>query len=237
MSDHVGIDIGSYAIKLAVAKSNGATVELQNLAQVYNPVGQFLPADDGDFQKLADAIKSLAYENKAKGKQISATIPESLAYSSVISLPLLSDAELASSIHWEAEQHIPVPLSEINLEYEILFKPKKDAVGEKMRVLLVGAKKDVVERLVLLFQTAGLELFGLETNLLAVYRALHSTLELGSQVVVHMGALSTDVLIVNNGEMAFTYTIHTGGVSLIRAVEKAWDCNRHKPKNTSGHMA
>jgi type IV pilus assembly protein PilM len=148
-------------------------------------------------------------------------MPESMAYSSVISMPVLSEAELASSIHWEAEQHVPIPLEEVNLEYEILFKPKKEDIGEKMRVLIVAARKDSITRLVDLFQTASVEVVGLETTLLAVYRALYPTLQTeGSVMVCHIGALSTDVLITNAGEMMLSYTIQSGGLALTRAIEQ-----------------
>lgn len=221
MSAVVGIDIGSYVIKLAETKLAGNKAEVVGLAETYNPVGQFLPADQTQFQKLAETIKQFAGEHKIKGKSVTVGMPESLAYTSVISMPYLSEAELASSIHWEAEQHIPVPIDEINLEYQILYKPAKDAVGEKMRVLLVGARKDLVERLVLLFQQAGLEIVGLETVILGAHRALYSTMAAQEAVILlHMGALTTDILIANKGEIMFTYSIQTGGLAFTRAVEK-----------------
>jgi type IV pilus assembly protein PilM len=221
MSDIVGIDVGSYAIKMAMVKPSSNGGEILRLAEAYNPVGQFLPADASQFQKLAETIKTLASEQKIKGKTITVGLPESLAYTSVISMPFLSEAELASSIHWEAEQHIPVPIDEINLEYEVLYKPPKDAVGEKMRVLLVGARKDLVERLVNLFQTAGLEVVGLETVILGSHRALYRTLANQEAVITcHIGALTTDVLITNKAEMEFTYSVQTGGLAFTRAVEK-----------------
>jgi type IV pilus assembly protein PilM len=221
MSDTIGIDIGSYAIKMARISRGMSGGELQQLGVAYNPVGQFLPADQVTFQKLAETLKQFAAEQHFKGRPVTLALPESLAYTSVINMPFLSEAELASSIHWEAEQHIPVPIDEINLEYEILYKPRKDEMGEKMRVLLVGARKDVIERLVNLFHLAGLEIVGLETVLLGVYRALTPVLQgEGAVVVVHIGALTTDILISQNGELVLTYTVQTGGLALTRALEK-----------------
>lgn len=221
MADAVGIDVGSYAIKLAELKVSGGSSAIQQLAQVYNPVGQTLPSDAGMLNKLAETLKQLVTEHKIKGKPVYAALPESLAYTTVISMPNLSEAELASSIHWEAEQHIPVPINEINLEYEVLYKPAKNEIGEKMRVLLVGARKDVVNQYVKLFQTVGLEIIGLETVLLGVYRSLGAYYKNSQTVLlVHMGALSTDMIVVENGEIVLTYSVQTGGLALTRAIEK-----------------
>jgi type IV pilus assembly protein PilM len=221
MSEVVGIDLGSYAIKCARVMNNRGAGELLQLASTYNPVGQFLPSDQGLFQKLAETLKQFASENHLRGKVVRVAVPETLAYTSVITMPYLSDAELASSIHWEAEQHITVPIDEINLEYEVLYKPRKDEVAGKMRVLLVGARKDVIERLVNLFKEAGIEVVGLETVLLGVYRALAPAIKVeGAAIVVHIGALTSDILIVHNGELVLTYTIQTGGLAFTRAIEK-----------------
>ena len=221
MSDNIGIDLGSYAIKMARVNRNMKGGELVQLGSFYNPVGQFLPADQVQFQKLADSLRQFANEQKIKGRPVTVALPESLAYTSVISMPNLSDAELASSIHWEAEQHIPVAIDDINLEYEILYKPRKDEIGEKMRVLLVGARKDVIERLVELFQIAGVEVVGLETVLLGVYRSLKQSFGgEGAVLVVHIGAMTTDILVVLNGELVLTYTVQTGGLAFTRALEK-----------------
>lgn len=221
MNTHVGIDVGSYTIKLVSGAKKGNQYQAQTAVSVYNPVGQFLPAEEMQFNQLAGVLHQLAVDNKLVGKPVATALPESLAYTSIVSMPYLSDAELASSIHWEAEQHIPVPLEEVQLEYQVLYKPKKGAVGEKMQLLLVASKKTVVERVVELFQTAGLELVHLETGLLACFRSLQSALPLDQTVaIVHMGALSTDLLIIDKGKLMLSYTIQTGGIMLTRSIQQ-----------------
>lgn len=223
MSDYVGLDLGSYLVKLAKVSTRGKKVTVNGLGEVYNPVGQMLPADDHDFQKLTGALKEFASNNKVRGQEIRLSLPESMAYTSVISLPYLTDAELASSIHWEAEQHIPVPLEEVNLEYDILYKPKKGDAGEKMMVLLVAAKKGVVERLVKLMHAAGMEVVALETSMLSVRRSLEAMLQemSGGVAICDIGALSTEIMIVEDGTTMLTYAVNTGGLALTRSVEKS----------------
>lgn len=222
MASTVGIDLGSYTIKAVEVKGGfGGNKEIVKAASGYNPTGLFLPTDEADFNQLAGAIRQLLSEHKMKGNPVYLGMPESMAHTSIVSMPMLSDAELASSIHWEAEQHIPVPLDDVNLEYEILYRPKKSEVGEKMKVLLVAAQTEMIDRLVALFQGAGVEVIGLETVLLGIYRALKpSFTDQGAVLVCHMGALSTDILIVHKADMVLSYTIQSGGLALTRAIER-----------------
>lgn len=222
MAQYVGVDVGSYAIKLAWMKPSLGKAELNLLESAYNPVGQFMPADEADKQKLAIVIKQLVTEHKLKGVPVRVALPESAAYSSVIAMPYLSDAELASSIHWEAEQHIPVPLEEVNLEYDVIYKPAKGDTGEKMRVLLVAAKKDMITQAVNLFKLADVEVGAIETSLLSIKRAMMATAQSRTACLIcHMGALTTELMILTQGEMALTYVIQTGGLAMTRVLERA----------------
>lgn len=221
MADVVGVDIGSYGLKAVGLSGSGQNRSVVLAGSVFNPVGQFLPTEEAAFRQLTGTIHQLAQEYKFLNKPVATALPEALAYTSIVSMPFLSDAELASSIHWEAEQHIPVPLEEVELEYEVLYKPKRGAVGEKMQVMLVASKKDVVQKVSTLFSEAGLELVHLETSLLACLRGVGSGIPTDHGVaILNLGALSTDVMIVEAGKPVLTYTIQTGGLVLTRAIQQ-----------------
>lgn len=221
MAEVVGVDVGSYALKAVGLSGHGQRASVGFAGSVFNPVGQFLPADEAAFNQLVGALHQLAQEYKFGSRPVATMLPEALAYTSIVSMPYLSEAELASSIHWEAEQHIPVPLEEVELEYEVLYRPKKGAPGEKMQVLIVAAKKDMVQRTVTLFREAGLELVHLETSLLASLRGIEANMPKDHGVaILNLGALSTDIMIVDEGKPVLTYTIQTGGLVLTRAIQQ-----------------
>lgn len=221
MSKVLGLDIGTYEIKIAYGELKGDKVSIEDLASVYNPTGQFLPSAESDFQKLADTIMALVSEHKLKGKPTHVCLPESMAFTNIIQMPNLSQAELSSSIHWEAEQHIPVPLEDVNLEYEILYKPPKDAIGEKMRVLLVASRKDYVDRLVELCRASGLDVVGIETTMLANHRALAPQIsDQEGTAIIHMGAIATDILVLDKLDLVINYSANVGGLALTRAVQQ-----------------
>ena len=222
MSDAVGIDVGTNTIKVVQVARGGSAPELKAIGSIPNPTGQFLPNEPARFRNLAESIGQALQAAQIKSNECYASIPESLASTTVITLPYLTDAELASSIHWEAEQYIPGDLKDYNLEYDILYRPKKGSVGEKMKVLLVAAKKADIEQIVALYNLAGLDVLGVETGMLAAYRCLATRLGQsdGAVIVCNLGHTATELLIVEQGVVVLSYAVPTGGAALSRSIEK-----------------
>src|SRR3989344_7319197 len=107
----LGIDLGTANIK--IARVSGRKIE--QLAVTPNPLGKVLLEMEKDRDGMAEVIKRLLVENGIKERRFKIAVSESVVYSRVITLPVLTDTELASAIKWEAEQYIPVPLSEVEL--------------------------------------------------------------------------------------------------------------------------
>ena len=222
MSKIIGLDIGSYEIKAVESNLKTFNFKLDKLVSIYNPVGQYLPSEEIFSQRLSDTIKELFKANNFYGGSVYLNLPSDLSFSTVISLPYLTDTELASSIHWEAEQHIPIPLDEVNLEYEVLYKPTKDNLSEKMKVLLVAARKTVISDMVDLLNHAGVEVSGVKPTVLGVSMAVsgqYASME-SAALVCHFGAASTEILVFSKGHVALTYSIKTGSLAITKAIEK-----------------
>ncbi|OGV91704.1 hypothetical protein A3A66_02200 [Microgenomates group bacterium RIFCSPLOWO2_01_FULL_46_13] len=222
MAVTVGLDIGSYAIKLVGLDHQGGKFVVRSLGSAYNPVGQVLPKEEAGTVQLAETIKKLLAEQKVLGQPVFLALPETEAFTSVVTMPILTDAELSSAIQWEAEQHIPVSLDEVNLEYTVLRRPPKGSGEEKMTVLLAAASKSRVNQLVTLMERVGVEPAGLETSLIALSRVFSAkTNQSGATVITNISALSTDLVIIDDGFIVTTHSVPTGGLALTRAVEKS----------------
>jgi type IV pilus assembly protein PilM len=89
-----------------------------------------------------------------------------------------------------------------------------------MRVLLLGTSKKTVTDFTQLFYDAGLDVASLETQMLALYRLAIQDPNLPTTLIVHMGASSTDMLIIHEKELSFVYIYPNGGMVLSRAVER-----------------
>jgi type IV pilus assembly protein PilM len=134
-------------------------------------------------------------------------------------MPVLSDKELSLAIYWEAERHIPVALSTITLVWNVLRKPSNVSSNEKMQVLMVGAPTDLVNKYQKILQMANLTLSSIETETLAVVRAL-VTPNLPPTMIVYIGAVNTSLAIIKDGILVLTYPIPTGGNAISRSIEE-----------------
>lgn len=216
MPAHFGLDIGSYSIKLIQAKKEGTGFRLVTFGEVRTPADLNSEADK-DKLAFIEAIKKLAEDCKVTTKKVALALSESEVYSQVIELPYLSETELASAINFEAEQYIPVPLEEVQLEYLVLKTPPKGAINEKMEVLLVGAKKKALEKIVEVIEKAGLTPITAETEILSLIRILPPDFaKIG--LLLDLGFRSTDIAIVQDHNLRLVRTLNTGGEALTRAV-------------------
>jgi len=179
-----------------------------------NQFGTAIPTDDLQTEQLGELINNTIFENKLPHSDVRLSLPESAVSTKVITIPTLTDAELASAIGWQAEQHIPIPKEELSLQYKVLYRPTKTDKQAQMRVLLTGTRKPLVDRYITLFTNLGIEPSFLETQMLSILRSLGIGKEEPATMVINLGATNMDVMVVANGEIQFVFT-HTGVGSLL----------------------
>ena len=212
----LGLDIGSKKIKLVQLDHLNNRLILKAYGSTSTPPKGFASEAESDLQLLSQTIKDLCAENKVSTSEVVAALPESAVFTRVISLPLLSDKELASAIHWEAEQYVPVSLEEVNLVWDVLEREKSK---NRMRVLLIAAPKDLARKYAQVLTNAGLKPVALETELIALSRSLvGESPDSPTSLVISIGAKTTDICIVNRGKIALTRSISTAGEALTRAL-------------------
>lgn len=215
----LALDIGTYTIKAVYAKP-GKQPEIIRVVEIFNPLGVSLPTDDNQMEKLGQTLDTLIKDNNFSTTDVRLALPETVVSTKVISLPRLTDAELASAINWQAEQHIPIPPEELSLEYQVLYRPPKSDPNSQMRVLLVGVRKAIIERYVTLFTNLGIEPTILETQTISVIRAAQFEPTDPTTLVIHLGASTMNMAIVHQGLIEFVITHLSGGQVLTRALEQ-----------------
>lgn len=218
----VGIDIGSSTIKLVEMFSDGGNFSLVTAGISPTPSGSLFSESEITQKSLASEIARLAKESKATTNLVSVALLESQVVTKVIEMPVMGDNEVASAIKWEAEQYIPWAIADVSLDWQILERPGKGeklTSDSKMQVLLVVSPTSLVNKYVKIIKMAGMETVGVETEVLALSRAIYySDVNAPPTMVLDIGAMNTNICIIDKGIMVFARTIATGGVALTRAV-------------------
>lgn len=223
MPEFFGLDIGSYALKAVELEKKGEFFRLLSFGSTPTPTGAPFSESELDQKELATAFKELLKEAKIKSRQVVTAFPESLIFTRVIEMPEISEKELANAIKYEAEQYVPMPVSDVKLSWMILEKEqgiRNKGEKRKMKVLLVAAPLSLVDRYVATLRMAGLEPVALETETVAIVRCLARGWNhvAPTTLFVSIGASTTDLCIVDASVIQFTRSIGTGGTALARAI-------------------
>ena len=212
----IGLDIGSRTVKLVEleeSKTGWRLVSSGIAASSGKLPGQI--TDEKENLALAEVIRKLGRQTNLTDKNVSLALPEVSVFTRLVSFPLVDDKEIASAVKWEAEQYVPIPMAEAILQYQIVSRDNALTRPES-QVLLVATPKDLVEKYLRVAHLAGLEVVGVETQLLALVRALAPAQ--GTVLLMDFGARTTDIAIAKNGTMTFSRSIPTAGDALTRAL-------------------
>lgn len=210
-----GLDIGTSLLKIAELKAGSRELTAVGLAPT--PGRGAMSESETDQRDLTEAIRSLVREAKILTLNVVASLPESQIFTRVIEMAALTDSELQSAIKYEAEQYIPIPLTDVKLDYEVLARPTDP--NQKMEVLLVAAPNVLISRYLNIIDAAGLKVHALETEITASSRALISVAQFSpTTMILEIGASTTEISVVKEKKIVFTRSISTGGLALTRAV-------------------
>src|SRR5512147_1993938 len=165
----VGLDIGSSAVKAVELKPAGQGYRVAAFATAPVPPDSIVDGAIIDGTAVADAIRRL-FENKAfKTKEVAASLSGNAVIVKKISLPVMTEAELAESIYWEAEQYIPFDIQDVNIDYKVLDPGGGDKTT--MDVLLVAAKKEKIADYTGVIAQAGRTAVAVDADAFALQRA------------------------------------------------------------------
>jgi type IV pilus assembly protein PilM len=197
----VGLDIGSSYVKAVQLRRLGKTgIELERfgMAEIY-PGGDKTGADE--HRSKVNAVKSaLSNANISAKHTISAVSGESIIVR-YIQLPNMPEAELRNALRWEAEEYIPFAIDDVNLDSVILGQSED---GERVDVLLVSAKKDLVNSHLSIIRDAGLTPMIVDVDSFAF---------LNCYEINYTPALTDVVALVNIGAEITNINVYIGGVS------------------------
>ncbi len=217
----IGLDIGSSSIKLVELIEGKTSYKLQNLGISALPPEAIVDGALMDSVTIIDTIRDLIATSKVKTKDVVTSVSGQSVIVKKISLPFMTDAELEESIRWEAERHIPFDINDVNIDFQTFGVNPENA--EVMDVVLVAAKKDIINDYVSVIIEAGLNPVIIDIDAFALENMLAMNYEVGKEEVVaiaNVGASTTNINILKNNVSGFTRDIFKGGDQITEDIQR-----------------
>jgi type IV pilus assembly protein PilM len=219
----VGLDIGSSAVKAVELKWSGKAYKVTAFGSEAVPPDSIVDGAVIDGAAVADAIRRLFEARKIQTKDVAASLSGNAVIVKKITLPVMSEAELAESIYWEAEQYIPFDIQDVNLDYQIVDPGDAAAGKSTMEVLLVAAKKEKIADYTGVIAQAGRTAVVVDVDAFALQNAFEVNygIQPGQVVVLlNAGASATNINILQGDQSVFTRDISIGGNAYTEALQK-----------------
>ncbi len=232
----IGIDIGSASIKVVEIEKVDEKAVLRNYGELsLGPRAGFAigQATNLTTEKLAEALRDLLNETGISTKHTVFAIPFSASLLSVVELPDVSAKELRSMIPLEARRYIPIPITEVALDWwvlpkrKIVQKPKTSVPGDaeplgKVEVIIAAIHNEVIKKYQEIKRVAQIPggAAHFEIEIFSTLRAVVGR-DLSSIVVMDMGAGSTKLAIIDEGVVRGSHVINMGGQDITNSLAKS----------------
>ena len=228
----LGLDISSTSVKLLELAQDGDKYRVQSLAVEPLPDNAVLEKNIQDVEAVGETILKAVKRSGTKVKEAAVAVAGSAVITKVINMPAgLSDSELEAQIEMEADQYIPYPLEEINLDFEVIGE--SESAPDTVDVLLAASRSENIE-----LRSAALALGGLTPKIVDVeaYTIENSSKLIAHQMkqdeerenddkiiaVVDIGATMTSLNVVENNQLIYTREQTFGGKQLTEEIMRRY---------------
>ena len=206
----VGLDIGSGILKVAVIDHSGSEPELVKVATTEVAADAIVEGEVMDPGIVAEAIRGLFSAAGVKQKQVVTAVGGRDVIVKKIQMDRMKEADAREVIRWEAEQHVPFDMANVELDFQIL---DPSAEGLQMNVLLVAAKRELVDSRTSLLVEAGLRASIIDVDAFAIHNAFelnHPDALQGVVAIANIGHEITNVNILEDGVPVLTRDLSVG---------------------------
>jgi type IV pilus assembly protein PilM len=206
----VGLDIGSGLIKVAVVDHSKSQPELVRVAITPLLADAIVEGEIMDPGIVADAITACLQEAGVSSKEVVTAVGGRDVIIKKIQIERVKEQQARELMRWEAEQHVPFDMESVELDFQIL---DPDGRESEMSVLLVAAKRELVEAKVRVLSDAGLSAMAVDVDAFALHNAFelnHPDAMNGVVALVNIGHEVTNINIVEDGVPILTRDLPMG---------------------------
>ena len=218
----VGLDIGTSAVRAAELTLGRGGPTLQRFGQIGLPAGAVRDGEVVDVDAVAAAIRQLWSQVKFGSKRVVIGVANQKVVVRQVDLAWLPPAELRSSLPFQVQDHIPMPVDQAILDFHALEEFTADNGARMLRVLLVAAARDMISSSMEAVTRAGLQPSMIDLTSFAVLRAAaHSETGLAAvdaEAVIDVGASVTNIVVHRAGVPRFVRVLLMGGADITEAL-------------------
>jgi type IV pilus assembly protein PilM len=232
----VGLDISTTAIKLIeLSQPTGGTASLlcvESHAVEPLPTGSVVEKKIANVQAVGETIAKAVARSGTKAKSAAAAVSGSAVITKVIPMSAaLSDSEMEAQIQLEADQYIPYPLEEVNIDFDVLGP--SDSGGDMVDVLLAASRQENVDDRVAALKIGGLTAAIIDVEAYAMESAhsllldAHADEEAERTVAIaDIGATTMTLHVLHGGQTLYTREQNFGGLQLVEEVQRRYGLTR-----------
>jgi type IV pilus assembly protein PilM len=214
----IGLDIGSSSIKLVQVKASRKSFSLQNFGIEPLPPGAIIDGAIANHGAVADSIRNLSKRIHLRGKDIALAVSGNSVIIRRLQIPAMQGPALAEQMEWEVKQNIPFARDEVIVDWEVVVPRTSDG---QMEVVLVAAKREIVEQYVEAVKAAGLNPVVVDTDAFAMQNAIENAMGFSDNetvAVINIGAHFSTIVIISDGKPVFHRNLAAGGDTFTEAI-------------------
>jgi type IV pilus assembly protein PilM len=234
-----GLDISDSSVKVMLLKKSRSEIRPEAFNAVIFPRGIVVKDEIKDLEKLAEIVKqaiSSAKPHSINVPYVITSLPESKSFIRIFDLPAMKKSEVAAAVKWEAEQHIPLAIDQVEIDWKIIKEsspvgsPPKSFWGGKnkqeeealpWKIFMTAAPKETATPIVKILKMAGLQPVAMEIESISTARSCISPeWEQKNILFVDIGTNRTGLTIYSQGLIRFTSSLALAGVDISKNIVK-----------------
>jgi len=224
----LGLDISSTAIKLLELGQSGNRMRVESYAVEPLPANSVIEKNIADVEAVGEAIKRAVKRSASRTKLAAVAVAGSSVITKIIAMPAsLTEDDMEQQIELEADQYIPYPLEEVNLDFEVIGPSENDP--ERIDVLLAASRSENVDIRIAAIELAGLKAKIVDVEAYAMENAFSLLIpQLPEQgidqtiAVIDIGATMTTLNVMHDRKTIYTREQVFGGKQLTEEIQRRY---------------
>ena len=223
----IGLDISSSAVKLIELSSSGGRLKVESYSVRPLPPNTVVEKNIAEPEALAEVLEKLINQSKVKTRDVAVAVAGSAVITKVIEMPAsVGELDMEDQIADQADQHIPYPLEDVALDYEVIGPSENNP--DQVEVLLAACRRENVELRTEALEACGLNPKIVDVEVFAIERAFglltDQVEEIGNQVVAiaDIGATMLTLSVLVDGKTLYTREQLFGGKQVTEQIQRRY---------------